>query len=139
MFLGLWIALVGVAALIVAGLLVGWKLFRRADRNPEESNPPPIQETGAKPGPGGGAGLRSIPAVSAHAGLLAERAGTTRMLARRAWRTRLGFALFALAVMVLIGAGIVGLVLIQAFEHTLPTVPEDSAREAQLEWPADVR
>jgi hypothetical protein len=93
---------------------------------------PPVHETGAKSSQGGKAGLRSSHVVPGHSGILAERVEVSRMQAHRTWRTRLGFALFALAVVVLIGAAIVGAVVIRAFQFTLPTEPEDSAREARL-------
>jgi hypothetical protein len=139
MSVGLWIALIGAVALIVAGLLLAaWKLSRRSDTNRMESEPP-AQETGATTTQGGGAGLKSSPVIPGHPGPLAERLELTRVQARREWRTRLGFALFGLAVAVLVGAALVGWVMIRAFEQTLPTVPEDSAHEARLVGSAQTR
>jgi hypothetical protein len=123
----IWAALMGAVALIVVAIIAGWKLSRASDRKSGESHLPPVRETGAKARHGGGAGLRSVHALTGHAGSLTERAAVTKMQARRTWRTRLGFALFLIALVFLIGATVLGVVMIRAFWRAIPSELESTA------------
>jgi hypothetical protein len=63
-------------------------------------------------------------------------ADMTTIRTRRTWRTRLGCALFVIALVVLLGAAIIGVVLIRAFQHTLPpTNLDDRTPDARLNRP----